>query len=83
MLVLMDLLEIRVKYFKICKQHHKNSEDRKKGCVSTHFVRLKKMNTLVLVTFRQQNTLGQPDPSTAKLYCLLLRKTPNPENGAA
>ena len=38
---------------------------------------------LVLVMFRQQNTLGQPDPSTAKLYCLLLRKTPNPENGAA
>jgi hypothetical protein len=30
---------------------------------------------LVLVMFRQQNTLGQPDPSMAKLYCLLLRKT--------
>ena len=35
---------------------------------------------LVLVMFRQQNTLGQPDSSTAKLYCLLLRKTSNTGN---
>ena len=35
---------------------------------------------LVLVMFRQQNTLGQPDPSTAKLYCLLIRKTSNTGN---
>ena len=35
------------------------------------------MVPLVLVMFRQQNILGQPDPSTAKLYCLHLRKTPN------
>jgi hypothetical protein len=26
---------------------------------------------------------GQPESSAAKLYCLLLRKTPNWENGAA
>ena len=34
----------------------------------------------VLETFRQQNTLGQPDPSMAKLYCLLIRKTSNTGN---
>jgi hypothetical protein len=39
-----------------------------------------KQTTLVFVMFRQQNTLGQPDPSTAKLYCLLLRKTSNTGN---
>ena len=38
------------------------------------------MVPLVLVMFRQQNILGQPDPSTAKLYCLHLRKTPNTGN---
>jgi hypothetical protein len=32
---------------------------------------------------RQQNTLGQPDSSAAKLYCFIRRKTQNPENGAA
>jgi hypothetical protein len=36
--------------------------------------------SLVLVMFRQQNTLGQPDPPTAKLYCLLIRKTSNTGN---
>jgi hypothetical protein len=36
--------------------------------------------TLVLVMFHQQNILGQPDPSTAKLYCLHLRKTSNTGN---
>ena len=36
-----------------------------------------KLIVLVLVMFSQQNTLGQPDPSMAKLYCLLIRKTSN------
>ena len=39
-----------------------------------------KLIVLVLVMFCQQNTLGQPDPSMAKLYCLLIRKTSNTGN---
>ena len=32
---------------------------------------------------RARTHSGQPESSVAKLYCLLLRKTPTPENGVA
>jgi hypothetical protein len=46
-----------------------------------HLVRLNGLPELLSPPARTHS--GQPESSAAKLYCLLLRKTPNPENGAA